>query len=231
MPADRFYAPGPLLPDETFRIEGPEHHHLAHVMRISRGDEIEVVNGKGTLVLALVETVQKQFAEGKILSVRSAPPPNPPFSLGIPLMRPAKLEWAVEKGTELGAAAFYFYPAENSEKDELSPRHLERLHLLSVSALKQSGRLYLPSIEIVSSLPHLFTKEKKVYYGDTGAAPRFEAPEKSDILFITGPEKGFSQDELILLREKGKGVSLSPHILRAETAPLAAAAFLGARQS
>jgi len=145
-------------------------------------------------------------------------------------MRASKLEWVVEKGTELGANAFLFYTAVHSEKDELSSNQLERLRYLAISALKQSGRLYLPSFEIVPDLSALFVKEARFLFGDPRAKDRFEFASLKgtpEIVFVTGPEQGFSAEELAVLDKYAKGVRLSANVLRAETAPIAAASMLG----
>ena len=145
-------------------------------------------------------------------------------------MRTSKLEWVVEKGTELGIDTFLFYRATHSEQEELFPRHMERLRTLAIAALKQSGRLYLPSFEIVPNLTSLFVQEALCLFGDIQAEQPIDLKSLRQIpavLFITGPEKGFSPEEIALLGHKGQGVRLSAHILRAETAPIAAASILG----
>ena len=98
---------------------------------------------------------------------------------------------------------------------------------MTISALKQSGRLYLPAIEILPRLEALFSHRARYLFGDTRPAPPL-SPTKSEepILFITGPEKGFSKREQSLLDQKAAGVRINPNILRAETAPLAALSIL-----
>jgi 16S rRNA (uracil1498-N3)-methyltransferase len=222
MPADRFYYDGSLTKGTTILLNETEQQHL-RVMRIAVGEEVELVNGKGALARGKLTALDKKQVSFHILESHLSPPLSPQISLGIPLMRPNKLDLIVEKGTELGAAAFYFYPADYSEKSELSTNQLQRLRALSISALKQSGRLYLPSFQILARFEELFLGAP-VLYGDTRATT---GPTKTaSALFITGPERGFSPKELALLSQKGTGVSLSPCILRAETAPLAALSLL-----
>jgi 16S rRNA (uracil1498-N3)-methyltransferase len=229
MPADRFFIDAELKRNETVLLAGPEHHHLAHVMRLKEGDELELVNGRGDLALGKISEVRKK--ETLIQLLKSGHEPDTKTArvfLGVPLMRASKLEWIVEKGTELGVDAFLFYRAAHSELEELHTRHLERLHALIVSALKQSGRLYLPSVEVFPALESLLNREAQVLFGDLSVKKMIEKnPTASKILFVSGPERGFSKEEETLLSEKGEGVSLSRYVLRAETAPIVAASILG----
>lgn len=225
MPIDRFFFAGPLTPDLV--ITGDEFHHLK-VVRIEVGEQIEIVNGKGSIATGTLTSLDKRSAHLTLANIQTTIRKPAHLILGIPFMRPNKLEWIIEKGTELGADAFHLYPAQYSEKLQLYPNQIERLHNLTVSALKQSGRLFLPSFEILTSFNELFATEGTILFGDVDPkAPSLLTikPGKT-ALFITGPEKGFSTEEETLLSQKAKGVSLNPNTLRAETAPIAAISIL-----
>jgi 16S rRNA (uracil1498-N3)-methyltransferase len=223
MPADRFFIDSELK--GTLSLEGAELHHLAHVMKVRVGEEVEVVNGRGGLAKAKVVSISKRDAELEVLSSTQTPLPPPLLTLAVPLMRPAKLEIVIEKCTELGADAFWFYPAHYSEKEDLSPHQLDRLNLIAVSAMKQCGRLDLPSIKCLSSFEEIFKSPAAYLFGDTRPGGMLkEAPKRPDgkIVFITGPERGFSEKEVEMLDRKATGVRLHGNILRAETAPIVA---------
>lgn len=223
MPAERFYVDADLK--GVITLEGPEQHHLAHVMRIRIGKEVELVNGRGSLANAKLIALSKREATLEVLSETSTPLPFPRMTLAIPLMRPSKLEFAIEKCTELGAHGFLLYPAEYSEKEDLSPHQQERLKTISIAAMKQCGRLDLPKIEILSAFSDIFKTPAIYLFGHTRSKePRIAAEGK--IVFITGPERGFSEKELKVLDEKGKPVRLHENILRAETAPMVALILL-----
>ena len=219
MPADRFYIDAPL--SGILTLEGAEQHHLAHVMKIHVGEEVELVNGRGGLARAKVLSISKRDAELEILSATQSPLPAPLLTLAVPLMRPAKLEIVVEKCTELGADAFSFYPAHYSEHDDLSPLQQDRLNLIAVSAMKQCGRLDLPAIKLLGSFEEIFNSPAAYLFGDTRPGKMTKRPE-GKIVFITGPERGFSESEVGILDRKAKGVRLHANILRAETAPIVA---------
>ncbi len=225
MPAERFYLDADL--SDTVTLEGTEFHHLAHVMRVRIGDTVELVNGRGSLAQGKVTSLSKQSATLEILSSAQSPLPPPHLFLAVPLLRPAKLEFIIEKGTELGADAFFLYSAHHSEKEGLSPNQKERLQHIAISAMKQCGRLDLPPIHLVSQWEELFEIPATHLFGDTRPTAKPISPKKEKVLFITGPEKGFSEKEVKSLDQKGVGVRLHKNILRAETAPLVALCLLG----
>lgn len=225
---ERFYILEKFAAGSFIHMKGSEHHHLTRVIRAREHDEVELVNGLGDCCRAKIEKIGKEQTSLSILHVEKSLKPSVQVSLGIPFMRPSKLEWVIEKGTELGVDAFYLYPAENSKQDSFSEHQLERMRMIAISALKQSKRLYLPHFEILPHLHSLLIKEGDIYFGDVRpSAPKLDWNGIKNILFITGPESGFSEEEVALLSAKGMGAKISAHILRAETAPIAAASILG----
>lgn len=223
--SERYYLREEFISGRTYFLKDNEHHHLK-VMRTREGEEIELVNGQGGLAKAQVEEIEKEKTLVKALVCSKTPIPATQIYVGLPLMRPSKLEWVIEKGTEIGAAGFFLYPADHSTQDHLSDHQIERLGNITISALKQSGRLYLPHLEVLPHLSSLFEKEMQIYFGDVReSAPLLERTKESTLL-ITGPESGFSEDEIKLLSQNGKGVRLNPNVLRAETAPLVALSLL-----
>ena len=220
MPIERFYISQKL--EGELRLVGTELHHL-HVVRGKVGNEVELVNGRGSLAKARIVDLSRKEATLEVLETNNFPVPNPRLNLAIPLMRPSKLELVIEKCTELGAGRFYLYKAEYSEKKELSKHQKERLNLIAISAIKQCGRLDLPEIQDSHSLKELMNLDFPIFLGEPTSHSKVSFPEK--ILFVTGPEKGFSNQESKLLNSHGKHVTLSPYILRAETTPIAASCF------
>ena len=216
---DRFYCETLTNPIE---LRNDEFHHL-RVMRVRVGEEIELIDGRGTLAIARLEEVLKNSAYLTIIHQETHPHPTSSIIIVLPLIRLERLEWAIEKGTELNAESFYLFPADYSEKNELSAHQLERLGHIAISAIKQCGRLYLPEIIFKTSLEEALFSNRQILFGDTDpAAPLLASHPHSPILFVSGPEKGFSSRELEFLKQHGKGVKLHQNILRAETAPLVA---------
>lgn len=223
MPTHRFY-----LKNITDTLDGQEFHHLKNVMRARAGDLIEIVNGKGTLIQARLIDIGKNAAYFEIVKKTEEPPPSTSLILAQALTRPALLDWIIEKGTELGATEFWLFPGEQSEKKELTPHQLERLHTLIISALKQCGRLYLPTLHIKPPLSRWQKPAGTVLYGSL--APTAQPIKKfpSPVTIVIGPEKGLTHDEQTTLETKlgALGVTLHPNTLRAETAALCALSLL-----
>lgn len=217
MPTERFFIDAEL--DGTLHLSGPELHHL-QVMRAKTGHDVELVNGRGSLAQARIQNLSKREAIFEVIEVKNIPTKDPLLNLGVPLMRPSKLELVIEKCTELGGDAFYLYPSDHSEKKELSAHQKQRLNHIAISAMKQCGRLDLPPIHYVT-FEKLLQLNLPIYFGDAKGQYPPQKP-KEEKLFISGPEKGFSEKEHTLLSQKASMITLGPYILRAETAPIAA---------
>ena len=215
MPHDRFYHPDLEAP-----LTGDEHHHLHKVMRAKPGDQIELIDGKGTLAQAQIDTIDKQTAHFTILSKTTASPP-PPLILSQALVKQPKLELIIEKCTELGITDFHLFPASNSERDHLSDNHQKRLHIIALSATKQCGRLFLPTIHFHPAL-HILPNSAFATLQNT--PPHLSTLKLTSILI--GPEKGWTPQEEKTLIQSATPATLHENTLRAETAAITASAYL-----
>lgn len=229
MPAHRFFLIDDLSRD-TVHLSGPEVHHLKQVMRVQIGEIVELINGKGMIAKARLFEINATKASFEIIDKTKVPPPAFDLILAQAITRPALLDWIIEKGTELGATQFWLFPGELSEKKELTAHQLERLHHLMTSALKQCGRLYLPTLKIVPPLSQWTKPTETVLFGSllSTAAPLHNRPNDSSVIMVIGPEKGFSPTEYSILQTQlhATGVKLHDNILRAETAALCALSIL-----
>ena len=221
MPHNRFFLPQNFSAHETVELTDDEHLHLSRVMRLEKADAVEIVNGAGDLGFGRISLVSKRETLIELTHVASDHSLSG-FTLCQALPKSPNLHLIVEKCTELGVDMILIFPSERAEKYEISGNQMERLKKIAISALKQSGRLLLPKIEWAPKLPPL---TGSVYFGD------LETKEKGKVegptYFINGPEKGFSEKELKEMKAQGYiGISLSRHILRTETAAIAAAAQL-----
>lgn len=228
MPHNRFYAPNSLTQGSAAFLEEAEYHHLHSAMRAKPGDLVELVNGTGTLALARITSLEKKAVYLEIEQVLATETPPSALILALALTRPSHLEWAIEKGTELGASAFWLFPGLLSDKSELSPSHQLRLNNLMIAALKQCGRLHLPELLLKPRLTEWDPFPGIPLIADTDPnAPYFwdlpSLPSPPWVWFI-GPEKGFHPREVVHLKEVLQATSarLHPYVLRTETAPLVA---------
>ena len=236
MPAERYFIEETLVPGSSYKMTGSEFHHLAHVMRTKKGETIEVVNGRGLLADAVVEHFGKDHANLVIhgcLKDEGMHPPRLILAQAIP--KPNRLDFILEKGTELGVDQFCLFPGHGSVKKEIFPHQIERMRHLTIAAMKQCGRLDLPTLEFKPPLGEWsFAQEFLLYFGDVEPkAPPFEAlmqeicDAKVPVLFFTGPESGFNDAEVDALKRLGaKGVKLHNNILRTDTASLVALSLI-----
>ncbi len=219
MPENRFFLEDTFEKGLTVYLKGDELRHL-RVMRREIGETIELVNGKNQLGHALLTHLDKETATLTLSKVIEGPPPERQLILAQALLKPKNLDLVIEKGTELGATAFLLFPGQKSEKKGLSPTQIKRCQHLTVSALKQCGRLDLPEIRIMPLLADWkeFPPGNR-FFGDRHSEESF-TPPKGNITLFVGPEKGFSSEEKTLLSHHTQGVRIHSYVLRAETAAL-----------
>jgi 16S rRNA (uracil1498-N3)-methyltransferase len=222
MPHNRYFLPSEFSSGSTVEVGDPELHHMTKVMRQRPSDRVELINGKGLLAEALIEQIDKTRALLRIESLYIEKKRSNTLTLCLAYLRPSSLEFAVEKSVELGVDQILLFPAARSEKKEINASQTRRLEQIIISATKQCGRLFLPTIAFVT-FDDCLKSSKGIYYGDPDCKS-FEKVLKPDARsIIIGPESGFTKEE----KEKMSLVHahpflLSRYTLRAETAAIAA---------
>ena len=212
----RFFTPFPLTENSPIRLDDEELHHLKKVLRVRPGDEMEIVDGKGTLAHVKYETTIS------LISLQKTDPPPKKTILIQAIPEKGHLEIIVEKGTELGITEFWFFAAEKSKLTEFSLNLLTRLNKITISALKQSKRLFLPTIRSNVKLTDIQNPPFDLYLADPKGGA-FKATQNSSGIII-GPESGLTKREIDFFLNSAKAVpvTLSKNILRAETAAICA---------
>lgn len=210
-------------------FSGEEFVHLVKVFRIRVGDGVHVSNGKGMLFETRVTSIEKSRAVLEVVHATFTAPRSLHELWISPLKHHDRLEWLVEKCTELGVFAIRFIVCAHTEKPQVN---MQRLRKLCVAAAKQSGNPRLP--ELHAPLPlfdeSLHTGETSLYLAhcrreDAQDFLSVKLNNKSAILI--GPEGDFSEAEVAALVLRGAAeVSLGALKLRSETAGLKAAVWL-----
>ena len=218
----------------TLSIE--ESRHIQKVFRKKPQDIIQLTDGKGTLVLAGIAGEQNRQLQLIIKEVRPIPFPNEnDIELGISIVRPNRMDWAIEKATELGIKKIVPLHCQYSTFRNLKLDHLKRI---AISAIKQSGQVFLP--EISSPLP-LFDWIEKI--GKEQSNRLIAVPDTKGIWavqssfadinkyqLLIGPEGGFHANEITMVEQHHfQPLHLGPTILRTETAAIAGITFLKSR--
>lgn len=202
-----------------------------NVLRLQTGDEISVTGGDGWLHRCLISGLSRKEALADIVhSEYQENPYNCHVYIG-QLKHPDRMEWMVEKLTEIGVFEIGLIQSELSEKRNVKP---ERLNRVAISAMKQSLKTHLPAIQsfknIREALAHAGEKSILIAhcYDDLERKPmRLVQKKKDPIVMFIGPEGDFSREEVNLALESGAvPVSLGDTRLRTETAAMVALALL-----
>lgn len=222
----------PLPPDEA--------RHALKALRLRPGDILKAMDGHGLVAEGKLLQPAKDVAVLHIASISSQPLPflGPLLLCVAPPKHPDRLEWMVEKCTELGAAQIVWLQTEHAERARLTP---ERLQRIAVAASKQCGRAVLPlmpgpmplaqAIEMCvdAGVPMLGAHcmaGPKALLADALAGIRDGQGGSGAALFI-GPEGDFSPAEVAqLMQADATAVTLGPLRLRTETAAVAGMAHM-----
>ncbi len=219
-------------------ITGPDVNHIARVLRMGQGDSLLLCDGEGYDYEGEIVSVSKDEIRVEIL--RSYPCENEPETRVIlfqGLPKQGKMEWIIEKCTEMGISKIVPVQMARSVvklSKEQAEKKLERWQKTAREAAKQCGRGRIPQV-MMPVTPNELKKEDLpefllLPYEAERASSVKEALKgsraKTAGIFI-GPEGGFEPDEVALLQKLGAHcVTLGPRILRTETAGLAALSVL-----
>jgi 16S rRNA (uracil1498-N3)-methyltransferase len=237
MKIHRFFVEQSLPKEGTVKIEHDDLvHQWRNVLRFQVGQEVILYDNSGAEFHGLITQLTNRVAEVEIQSV--APrnfSPKRAVSLFLALPKRDSFEWTLEKGTELGVAAFVPVVSERSEKKDIN---LARSKNLLKEACEQSGRSVLPQISepvpLAKALENLATESiHTIALDPTGEAfniaqlPLSTTSVPVPVNIFIGPEGGFSPAELELFKAHKISVhSFSTQVLRAETAAVAIASVL-----
>lgn len=225
-----FYQPDLTVPHLT----PEESHHALHVLRLRVGDTFELTDGVGTLASAELTSDEKRKAGFRIIESHKIPRRAFSIHLAIaPTKNIDRMEWLVEKCTEIGIDKITFVRCKTSERPSVP---LERLQKLVLSAMKQSRQAWLPEVRdmvIFNDFLSTVTEEQRfiAYVDDANPDQLFAVakPGRDSVLMI-GPEGDFTTEELSLAVAAGfLKVSLGPNRLRTETAGLIGVSALNLR--
>ncbi|MDT8325404.1 MAG: RsmE family RNA methyltransferase [Bacteroidota bacterium] len=212
--------------DPTVRAD--EHRHLSRVLRLRAGDAVLLTAGEGRVAEAVIEDVAREDTRCRVTAVHEAfnePPVDVTLCQGV-LKNHGKLDWLVEKGTELGMHRFMPLLTEHCVAQSVRGARLQKL---AETAAKQCMRGRIPEVQApqhLTAFPGNSEGARLLLFHES--APRDAVPEKLELdarplALLVGPEGGFSPVEVDALRAHGAEVlSLGPRRLRGETAGLAA---------
>lgn len=231
-----FLIQSPIDPGGFFKISPQDLRHLRRVLRIKPGEVFEVRQPDGKKAIAILQARGRQ-TEGKIENIISEAAPSPlPLWLGVGMIRWPRMEWLVEKLTELGALRLSPLHLTHSQiSSDISSGKIKRLIKISQESLKQCERLEPVRIDPPQNLKQFLKSvaapvaQKWIFNEKLQRRQIPHATSLENFIFLIGPEGGFSSDEIELATQAGfQSVSLGPVKLRTETAAIYGACVLDA---
>ncbi|MBN2135035.1 MAG: 16S rRNA (uracil(1498)-N(3))-methyltransferase [Acidobacteria bacterium] len=239
MTIHRFFVPTSHFDSPLVSLRGEEGYHLIKILRAKPGMKIAVFTEKGKEYLCEVVKIKgsEAFAEIKE-ELTNRVEPTVYIEIIQAMVKPAKMDYIIQKCTELGAASFrpvltkYSMSRPNQEE-----KQLKRWDRIALEAAKQSERRKVPPIYSIIKLEQILEEpgeEMKYLYLDARAGEhsrevlgKLKDTSANRFRVAVGPEGGFSDEEKKVLQEKGYlPINLGPRILRTETAGPAIIAIL-----
>ncbi|MBE7035188.1 MAG: 16S rRNA (uracil(1498)-N(3))-methyltransferase [Ruminococcaceae bacterium] len=234
----KFFIEKSQIKDNKACIVGDDVAHLVKVLRVQTGDKLLLCDGDGTDFETKVSSVSKEQVVVDILdSHPSQTEPTTEVTLYQGLPKQGKMEWIIEKCTEMGISRIVPVQMERSVvrlSAEQAEKKQQRWAKTAEAAAKQCGRGKIPEVCVPvalsslkrEALPEFLLLPYEAEKSHTMQEALQENRAKSVGIFI-GPEGGFAEKEVLFLQELGaKCVTLGPRILRTETAGLAALTIL-----
>ena len=208
------------------QLSGREAQHLAQVLRVQAGSPVVAFDGQGYEAEGKVVDVDGLSVTVALSTAQASPVENPvDISLAVALLKGDKLTGVVRQATELGVKTIHLFHSQHSDVREISKNKLERLRRVTKEAAKQSRRSVIPEVLDPIKLKNLSLSEVTLCahpYASSTLNDLLSNRTLKSVTLVTGPEGGFSEDEVAMLRARGAAsVFLGPRILRAETAPVA----------
>lgn len=221
----RLFVARKLAKGSEIALEGPPANYLGNVLRLKAGAKVKLFDDEtGEWLAEIADAGKKRVAivVGEHLRPRETVPDL--WLLFAPVKR-GRIDWLVEKATELGVARLLPVLTRRTIVDRLN---LDRLRAHAVEAAEQCGRTALPElaepVRLAAALAG-WPSDRLLYFADEGGGEPLAATARAGpAAILIGPEGGFDDEERAAIRSlaSARPVSLGPRILRADTAALTA---------
>jgi 16S rRNA (uracil1498-N3)-methyltransferase len=216
----RLFVDQPLAEDLSVTVDG---NYLGAVLRLGPGDQVKLFDDRsGEWLAEIAEAGKKRVVLTVIERLRAREQVPDLWLLFAPIKR-GRIDWLVEKATELGVARLLPVVTRRTIVDRLN---LDRLRAHAIEAAEQCERTALPELAEPRKLDSIlrdWPEGRLLYFADEGGGESF-MPVAGPAAILIGPEGGFTDEERETIRSLAfaRPVSLGPRILRADTAALAA---------
>ena len=233
MTAPRFLVATAVVAGETRSLDRDTVRHI-RALRLRPGDPLVLTDGNGRQASVVLATLSP--AEATVEPRPEVPEDNESaldLTLYVALLKRDKLEWVVEKGTEIGVSRFVLVDSERSLRAARATR-LDRLDRVARAAVEQCQRRIAPIIEgplaIETALEAESGSDLRLFFWEEASATRASVTganqSATSVAAMVGPEGGFARHEAERAATLGwQLLRLGPRVLRAETAAISAAVF------
>lgn len=227
----RLYLNAPLQAGATLPLDESQSHYLSKVLRMEAGRELQVFNGDGQEFRATITKVEKRAVEIAVTGGETVNRESPlDTHLAIGISRGERMDWVLQKATELGATRITPLFTERTEvrlQSERLEKKMQHWRQITLSACEQCQRnvppQLLPAQDLSSFLQSAEPGLKLVLHHRSEKSLRqLSAP--TSVTLLVGPEGGLSEREIeFSIQQSGyTPLTLGPRVLRTETAPVAA---------
>lgn len=237
-----FFIAAPHLTGGVLTITGPLVDHLRKSLRVTVGEKLWLGDDRRKRYFIHVMTITSRELRGRVLEEREGPPPpHPTVILAQAILKGDRMDWVIQKSTELGASSIVPIISERviaRPRIERLGAQQERWQRIAFEAAQQAERWDVPEVHAPVELNAWLHSSPKglililTERSDEGSLTTIALPEgsQSRILLVIGPEGGWSAAEREAAQASGcPSVSLGPRILRAETAAVAAVTIIQSR--
>ncbi len=240
MTPPRFSLPADCITPPEVNFPSDRWTQVSNVLRLKKGDVVNVFGPDGAEHQVFLTTVSRAAVQGKIeKTIFPDTEPGISLELWVCASRREKVEWIIQKCTEIGATSFRFLVSERSLVQKLADieSKTERWQQIAMEAAEQSGRVSVPKI-----LPALHLKQSVVLPAEeytlkciaweldqTHSIQEVAQVNKKvrNVILLVGPEGGFSEAEVQLVTQHGfQQVTLGKRIYRLETAAMVGCVLL-----
>ena len=237
-----FFVTSDAIVPPAVRITGPLLHHLRESLRLQPGEHLTVTDDRGMRYSAEIIEVTSGALVGRILDTIAAPQKtSPSIILAQSLLKGEKMDWVIQKATELGVHRIMPILTNHSvvrPRTDRIEHQRARWQRIALEAAQQSERWSVPGIDepvtVAQMLSASRTAASKILLAERiSGASLTNVPLRGthgDVWLLIGPEGGWGEEEMRHMLEQGSvAVTLGPRILRAETAAIAAMTLLQSR--
>ncbi len=225
-----FYEPLIATGTKQFTLSEVSSKHCVQVLRMDIGEQIDITNGKGGLFHATIQVAHKKNAVVSITTSTQTDPPKQKLQLGISLLKNAvRLEWLIEKATEIGVTSITPLVCERTIHERFKT---ERMQQIIQSAMIQSQQNWLPVLSEPMPFQQFIAKhsaaQKLIAHCEPLDKISIQSIEtRDDLLLLIGPEGDFAPKEIeAAIANDFTPIDLGPTRLRTETAGIFALSCL-----